>query len=304
MKSPKSLHSISIITSREAEDAVAELMLRETGQPATITQIRATGLSTVAVFLPSPTAPRITALRRQLRSGLATIADCGLDTRPAKLGFRKVPAEDWRESWKRHFKPLSIGKGLLVRASWHTRRPVRGQAEIVLDPGLSFGTGQHPTTEFCLREVIRLRPASGVSAGLLDVGTGSGILAIAAAKVGYQPVEAFDFDPEAVTVALRNARDNQVDKAVALREADVARLPLKPRRRFAVVCANLTADLLQIHAQRLIAQMTPDGSLVLAGILAEEFDVVRTCFEKLGLSLLREARRREWRSASFSFSDR
>ncbi len=309
MTSTSNLHSLAIVTSPQSEDAVAELFLRETGLTAIIVHSRVTGLSTVAVYLDpsskSTTAgdrPSLPQLRKKLRVGLEAIRNCGLDIAPARLNFRRVPAEDWRESWKRHFKPLAIGRQLLIRASWHARRPVPGQAEIVLDPGLSFGTGQHPTTEFCLREIVRLRPRAGranTPASLLDVGTGSGILAIAAVKLGYQPVAAFDFDPEAVEIARRNAAQNDSSESVRIDPGDVARLPLRPREKHAVVCANLTADLLQRHAARLAAHVLPGGHLVLAGILTEEFQTVTSVFQRHALHLVRSGGRREWRSGSF-----
>lgn len=304
------LHALSLTVAPEAEDAAAELLFRITGESAVATHSRITGLSTVAVFLPR-TPRRPTALRAAVKEGVAAIADCGLVVAPARISLRRVPPEDWRESWKRHFQPLPIGKALLVRPSWSRRRAEPGQAELILDPGLSFGTGQHPTTEFCLRELVRLRPRARsetrqgaksptANQGLLDVGTGSGILALAAAKLGFRPVLAFDFDPECVTVARANARRNRVERRVTLTRRDVARLSLRPSRRFPVVCANLTADLLQRHAERLVAQLADGGHLVLAGILAEEFDTVRLRFEGLGLRLARTARRREWQSGSFA----
>ncbi len=293
------LHSLSILTSGEAEDAVAELLLRETGQAAVATHSRVTGLSTVTVFL-TDTPSLLPTRRANLRHGLRAIADCDLDTQPGRIVFRTVPPADWRESWKKHFKPLAIGHRLLVRPSWSRRRPLGEQVEIVLDPGLSFGTGQHPTTEFCLREVVRLAPRRAATS-LLDIGTGSGILAIAAAKLGYGPVRAFDFDPEAVDVARRNASDNGVLDRMQLTHDDVARLPDNPSRghTYDVVCANLTADLLLLHAPRLVAPVIAGGRLVLAGILAEEFETVSARFHAAGLQLIRDSRRKEWRSGSF-----
>lgn len=304
------MHSISIVTAPEAEDAVAELLLRTTGLSPIVTHDRITGHSTAAVFaendgawvVPETGAVTPGRLRTLLRTGLTAIAGCGLDTGLGRIAMHRVPAADWRESWKRHFKPMSIGRSLLLRASWHPRRPWPGQTEIVLDPGLSFGTGQHPTTEFCLREIVRFRPRPGfLSNGLLDVGTGSGILAIAAARLGYTPVDAFDFDPEAVAVARQNARTNQCQETLSLRVGDVARLPQRPspRARRMVVCANLTADLLLRHASRLAAQVAPGGHLILAGILATEFVQVASAYQALGLVPARDTHRREWRSGSF-----
>ena len=131
------------------------------------------------------------------------------------MRLNKVPPEDWAESWKRHFKPIEIGGDLLILPSWSKRKPKTGQAVVVLDPGLSFGTGQHATTSFCLNEIVKLRRSSKASElSLLDGGTGSGILAIAAAKLGYKPVEAFDFDPVSVRVARANATSNGVNRKV------------------------------------------------------------------------------------------
>jgi SAM-dependent methyltransferase len=127
---------------------------------------------------------------------------------------------------------------------------------VVLDPGLSFGTGQHPTTGFCLRELVRRRE-SGVEQSFLDLGTGSGILAIAAAKMGYTPVVALDFDPDCVRVAQNNARRNRVADRVTVRRGDVSCLSKHPRPRHDVVCANLVAPLLVKEADRIAAQVRP-----------------------------------------------
>ena len=291
------LHSLSVTTSPEAAEAIAEALLRLTGQPAVVTLSRVTGLASVAAYLTDAefwTPGR----RRELKAALQAIQSCGLEVAPGRVSWRRVPPRDWSESWKRHFRPLAIGRALLVRPSWSPRRPLPGQAELVLDPGLSFGTGQHPTTAFCLREIVRLRPRRE-AASLLDVGTGSGILAIAAAKLGYDPVEAFDFDPDAVAVAARNAAENRVGDRIRLQRRDVARPAAKSARPFDVVCANLTADLLQSHGPSLAARVRPGGCLVLAGILAAEFGAVQARFETLGLTLARSARVGEWRSRSF-----
>lgn len=293
------LWSLSVLVHPEAEDALAELLLRLTGAPAIITHSRITGLSTGAVFL-SDGKFFTPARRSELRAGLRNLTACGLNVGPARLRWQRVPPEDWRESWKKHFPPLLIGRQLVVRPSWAKVPKVPGRRELVLDPGLSFGTGQHPTTEFCLREIVRLRPREGAEVpGLLDVGTGSGILALAAARLGYAPVEAFDFDPDCVEVARENTRRNRLDPAVAWSQRDVATLRTRPPRRFAVVCANLTADLLLRHAERLVAQLAPGGTLILAGILAEEFASVAARFTGLGLQPARSIHRREWRSGSF-----
>jgi len=297
LESVQNLFALSIATSLEAAEAVAELLLRSTGQPAVTTHDRIRGITRVVAYIQEENylTPEH---RNDLRQGLLAIRDCGLDIAPARIGWNRIPPKDWRESWKRHFKAIAIGKSLLIRPSWIRKKAHPGQQVLVLDPGLSFGTGQHPTTGFCLKEIVRLRPKAS-DAGLLDVGTGSGILALAAAKLGYTPVHGFDFDPEAVRVARENAETNGLTPRLTLDRGDVARLSLKPRRSYEVVCANLTSDLLRLHARRLMAQVRPGGSLILAGILSEEFAGVREVFGECGAKEMRHERRREWTSGSF-----
>jgi ribosomal protein L11 methyltransferase len=215
---------------------------------------------------------------------------------------RKVKPQDWAESWKRHFKVLVIGDRLLVRPTWSRRRPRAAQVELVLDPGLSFGTGQHPTTRFCLEEIVARTQASE-NVSLIDVGTGSGILAIAAAKLGCRPVVAFDFDPVAVKAARANARLNGVSRHLLLRRADLAHPPAEWTQRYSLVCANLTSDLLLTRLRRLLRWLEPNGRLVLAGILRTQFPAVQAACETAGLHLVRTHAESEWQSGAFERLD-
>lgn len=170
----------------------------------------------------------------------------------------------------------------------------------MLDPGLSFGTGQHPTTAFCLRELVRCGKKEACWS-FLDIGTGSGILAIAAAKLGYAPVHAFDFDPDAVRVARANARANGVHNQLRIVRRDVAKLPIQPARQYDLICANLISTLLIAERCRIVAQLKRGGRLVLAGILKSEFLAVQKVFAKLGLKPAASKTEKEWRSGSFRF---
>ncbi len=169
---------------------------------------------------------------------------------------------------------------------------------VILDPGLSFGTGHHPTTAFCLEQLSTAR-RSELSQSLLDVGSGSGILSISAAKLGYAPVEGFDFDPDAVRVAQENAKINGV--APILTRRDLTREPIRSLRRFDVVCANLMYDLLIQERKRILNRVAPGGLLVLAGILQEQFPAVRQAFEQEGWKLVAQRLAGEWRSGAFRF---
>jgi ribosomal protein L11 methyltransferase len=133
----------------------------------------------------------------------------------------------------------------------------------------------------------------------LDIGTGSGILAIAAAKLGYSPVHAFDFDPQSLLVARANACLNRVQHKLHLTHADLTKLRRRAARRYDVVCANLLANLLVAERLRILARVKPGGILVLAGILKNEFADVERAYAKAGWRLVRSKAQKEWRSGAF-----
>ncbi len=308
MRMNKPLWRVSVTTTPEAEDAVGELLASVFGIAAAAYFDLESRTSRVSVYLEAGQFSATDA-RREIAAGLARIRGFGLDTGAAKIQIVQVKREDWAESWKRHFHPLEIGKKLLVKPSWSKKCPAKNQAVVILDPGLSFGTGQHPTTAFCLRQIAAAAPArprgdGGVAAtkSFLDIGTGSGILAIAAVKLGYAPVHAFDFDPESVRVAAENLRKNRVANRVKLRRGDVTRLPLKPARQFDLVCANLISNLLIAERRRIVNWVRPGGTLVLAGILAAEFGEVAAAFAGLNVKLRASRTENEWRSGAFCFT--
>ena len=295
---PKPLWKVSITTTAEAEEAVTEILGGILNRAVSSWFELESAVSTVTGFC--ETRPE-RSVRQKISTGLARIQNCGLKTGPGKITIAEVRREDWAESWKRHFKPIEIGATLLVKPSWSRRRPRKNQAVVVLDPGLSFGTGQHPTTSFCLREIARHQKKE-TRQSFLDIGTGSGILAIVAAKLGYAPVNAFDFDPDAVKIARSNARMNGVGGKVRIQHGDVKQLRRRPAQRCDLICANLIANLLVAEGPRIVGQMRPGGTLVLAGILKSEFAGVEKYFTALGLKLVASKSEKEWRSGSFQFA--
>jgi len=291
------LWKISVRTAPEAEDAISELLGTVFCQPACSYTDAETRQVTVSVYLPQRP-PRAVAASRELALGLERIARDGLDIGAGRVSMKSIRREDWAESWKRHFKPLLIGSALLIKPSWSRRRPLKGQAMVVLDPGLSFGTGRHPTTAFCLRQLTALR-RRGEAPSCLDIGSGSGILAIAAAKLGYRPVVALDCDPDSIRIARDNARRNGVFAGIRILCQDLTKLPRRSVRKYSVVCANLISTLLIAERERILAYLHPDGTLVAAGILKAEFEQVREAFESAGLRLTTSRSQNEWRSGAF-----
>ena len=269
---------------------MAELLEARFGQRPSIYFDVESGAVTASLFLRQ--CPRRAVLEGKLREAQRFLTACGLDAGSWRFNVRKVTRQEWLESWRRHFKPFTVAEVLLVKPSWSRRKPTRGQELVVLDPGLSFGTGQHPTTRFCLEQIARARDGFA-KPSLLDVGTGSGILAIAAAKLGYNPVRAFDFDPAAVRVAKENARKNGA--RIRITRGDIAKTTAE-RAKYHVVCANLTADLLESCAGKLKRLVRPDGLLVLAGILRTQVRAVRGCYEKQGACVVAQEAQGEWES--------
>jgi len=311
------LWQVSVRTTAQGEPAAALLLERVFGHPPAAYRDEKTGVITVSVY-----PERLPAPERALRSGLAAalgriyhtskrrVRARGLQeqrdalvgrvpSRGIRLAIKPLRRENWAQSWKRHFRPIEIGNRLLIKPSWSRRRARPGQRVIILDPGLSFGTGQHPTTLFCLQQLARCQ-RGGKPQSLLDIGSGSGILAIAAAKLGYRPVEAVDCDPEAIRVSLGNIKRNRV--RLRLRRADLTRMPLDSRRRYDVVCANLIADLLAGEAEKIRNRLKPGGMLLVAGILRREFPGVRKDFQRFRLTLHESCVHKEWKSGRFALT--
>jgi ribosomal protein L11 methyltransferase len=222
----------------------------------------------------------------------------------AGLSISEITASDleksrWAESWKAFFKPLELSDRLMIRPSWYNDPLKEGQQLMVLDPGLSFGTGQHPTTLYCLQQIDRIAAQTDArTLSMLDAGCGTGILAIAAAKLGFGDIEAFDFDPAAVEVACENVQINNVSEKVAPFVADAGRYRGKGEK-YDLVCANLLAHLLILFAKNISSWVKPGGTLVLAGILNEEFDKVSRVYSALGFTEAGRNSLKEWTSGYF-----
>ncbi len=211
------------------------------------------------------------------------------------LGGRlaEVADQDWGESWKKDWKPLSVGR-VFVRPSWVKAAAPEGAAEVILDPGMAFGTGTHPTTALCLKalsELLTTRPGASV----LDVGTGSGLLAIAARKLGAGRVRGTDNDPVAVQVARENAAQNGA--ALELGEEPLAAIP----DRYDVVVANILANTLIELAEDLARKLVPGGVAVVSGVLASQEAEVRAAYARAGLAGCPEVdgREGEWVALGF-----
>ena len=203
-----------------------------------------------------------------------------------------VNSEDWSSSWKVHFKPLRVGKRLLIVPTWEDAAQLPGDLVIRIDPGMAFGTGGHETTRLCLEmleHVMEEEPLLTVPS-LLDLGTGSGILAMAASMLGAGRILALDIDPDAVVVARENLALNQLSDQI-----ECGTVPLESlTERFDIILANILAEELVRLAPYLTDRLCPGGALILSGILAEKEPLVRQGFAPEPLKYIRTAHDGEW----------
>lgn len=208
-----------------------------------------------------------------------------------ELRSRFVHDEDWASAWKAHFPVLRIGRRLVIRPSWRRHRRQPGDVVIALDPGMAFGTGLHPTTRLCLLGLEELADAGTLhDARVLDVGCGSGILAIAAIKLGSAEAVGLDTDPIAIGSTAANARRNRVIRSVRVREGT---LP-SGDAAFDLVLANLIAGLLVPMAASLRDELRPGGTLVASGVFRDREQDVRGAFEGAGLAIVERGIEGDW----------
>jgi ribosomal protein L11 methyltransferase len=201
---------------------------------------------------------------------------------PLGLEVRQVAEEDWAEAWKAHFKPLKVTERLVIRPPWEEYAARPGETVITIYPGMAFGTGRHASTLLCLRALQQVwearPPAAGSPWQVLDVGTGTGILALTAARYGAE-VLAIDLDPEAVAAAIENVRLNDLMDRVWVEETPLASL----RQQFGLILANITApDLLQL-ADALTSRLLSDSVLIISGFLTEDALRLADRYQGLGL---------------------
>ena len=186
------------------------------------------------------------------------------------LQERVLDDEEWQNSWKQHFHTLHVGKRIVLRPTWRDYAPGESDIVITLDPGMAFGTGHHPTTRMCLE---RLEGLVEPGMKVLDVGCGSGILSIAAAKLGASSVLGLEIDSVAVRVAKRNVQENGVGHGVRVTQGSLPHPEVRARSHNLAV-TNISAKIVSEMADHLVRAVTPGGSVIASGILLDNKDGV------------------------------
>ena len=226
--------------------------------------------------------------RRQLEEALWHLSSIWPVPAPT---VREVHEEDWANAWKEHFFAHRVGERLVVKPSWRDFEPGPNDLVVTLDPGMAFGTGLHPTTKLCL---VLLERLVGGGEHVLDVGTGSGILSIAAARLGATRVLGLDLDEVAVDAARANVATNDLGDRIAIDRGSAADAP--PGATYDVVVANIIARVIVDLAGDLAARVRPGGCLIASGILDVRADEVAAALAAAGLALEDRVSEADWQA--------
>ena len=221
---------------------------------------------------------------------MATIFSIG----PPRVTAELVKDIDWGSKWKEHFKPFRVSQKLVIAPSWEQYDSVEGEMVIVMDPGMAFGTGHHATTRLCLALMEEIQPLSDQR--VLDVGTGTGVLAMAAALHGWREIVGIDNDSQAVIVARDNVLKNKLQNTVRITDTALSEM----RGHFQLVIANIIHNVLMDMAEDLERVTATNGVLILSGLLyGKQTQNIIECFEKRCFSLITEVQEGEWGAIKF-----
>ncbi|CAI6071631.1 Ribosomal protein L11 methyltransferase [Paenibacillus sp. JJ-100] len=240
----------------------------------------------------------MTALQAEVNPRIEELSEFGIDAGEIRYETRTVDENDWATAWKQYFKPVRISDRLTIKPTWEEYTPESAAEKIIeLDPGMAFGTGTHPTTTLCLRTLERV-----IQGGeeIIDVGTGSGILAIGAVHLGAKHVLALDLDPVAVTSAMENVELNNMQKEITVKESDLlsvlgsqdpalgVKLPVK------IIVANILAEIILLFVDDVYNALESDGIYIVSGIWKNKEQVVHDALVSAGFEVRAIEREEDW----------
>ncbi|MFT9367472.1 50S ribosomal protein L11 methyltransferase [Paenibacillus polymyxa] len=237
-------------------------------------------------------------VRAQIEPRVEQLRTFDIDPGEVRYELKTVNEDDWANAWKQYFKPLRVSDHLTIKPTWEEYEPASEDEKIIeLDPGMAFGTGTHPTTSLCLRTL-----ESVIQGGeeVIDVGTGSGILAIGAIKLGAKHVLALDLDPVAVSSARENTRLNGLEEHITIKESDLLsvlnasdptlgiQLPVK------LVVANILAEIILLFIDDVYKALEPGGIYIASGIWKNKEEVVESALKAAGFEIAEINRDEDW----------
>ena len=290
---------ISITTSYEASEIVSNFLL-ELGANGVLIDDKSTETPTndtsspVNLITHFPTDDLVGTRIARLKTFLQELQEIGLEIRPAQIEMKSIKDEKWSESWKSEFPPLQIGRRFIVSPRWNKITSSSEQIVIWLDPGMAFGTGYHPTTQLalCLLEEV----ISG-DEDVADIGTGSGILAIAAAKLGANKVIATDIDKTVIPIARENACINGVEEKIEVVEGNAFE---SLSGRYDIIVVNILTKVILPIIPDCPHYLKANGLLIFSGILTEEMQQIESTAKFNGLHIVNTLTKENWAGVSLS----
>ena len=261
---------ITVTTSQEASEAVANLLFELN---ATGVELKDNEASTVNLIAHYPLDDRVGARMQKLRDFLTELPTWGIQPHPATIDLKHVKSEKWEEAWKSAFPPQRVGSRIVIAPTWIDVPHNETEILIRLNPGMAFGTGYHPTTRLSLELLERtVEPHHQVA----DIGTGSGILTIAAIKLGAKHVDAIEIDPTAIPIAAANFQANGVAPKVHLSQGDGLR---GIENRYHLIIGNILTKAILPMIPFCVQRIYPEGIVIFSGILETEFAQVKSVLE-------------------------
>lgn len=234
----------------------------------------------------------------EVRARIEELKSYEIDPGDAVITVRDVSEDDWANNWKQYFKPLRVSEKLTIKPTWEDYTPGPGEQIIELDPGMAFGTGTHPTTSLCLRTLESIIQDGDE---VIDVGTGSGILAIGACRLGASKVLALDLDPVAVSSATENTRLNRLENQIQVVESDLLSVlkgegsaEVKVKLPVRVVVANILAEIILLFIEDVYQALASGGYYIASGIYKNKEQAVQEALIAAGFELERTARDEDW----------
>ena len=288
---------ISLSVDGEGAEAVSDVLRRYVHQgvsienrfPGDVWENEALPQGTLLVRAYIPEDTHTEEKKRQISEGLYYLSR--IDPRIPEPQFRMVQEEDWTEAWKKHYHPIRVGRHLLIQPAWAETEVKPSDVLIELDPGMAFGTGTHPTTQLCLQACEWFVHEETT---MVDLGTGSGILSIAAAKLGALKVLGRDIDEVAVRTAQENIELNHVDHIVTIQHGSLEGL-VTSARRWGFGMANITAPVItELAGQGLQHIIWPGSMFVFSGVIQDQVDTVAAALDAIGLKLLGTREQGDW----------
>ena len=288
---------VSVVTDGEGAEAVAEalrpfayqdgVVLEQLGDANSLDPAALEPEVTVKIYLPE--GEDTPARRRKIEEVVYYLGRLYPIPEPI---FRQLQEEDWANAWKKNYHPFRVGQRVWIRPSWLDEADDADENDVILtlDPGMAFGTGLHPTTQMCLQG-LELLVQSGLS--LLDVGTGSGILAILAAKLGARPIVGVDTDELAVKTAVANVQQNHVDDYIHIEQGSLTSIEQKS---WDIVTVNILAPVIMtmLAQDDLLGYVRADGRLILSGIIDQQAEAVKTAVHEAGGKVDQVLSIRDW----------